>query len=314
MGKVFLVTGATGLVGSAVQQYVQTHRPTEQWHYISSKDADLNDLTATEQVFAKLRPTHVLHLAARVGGLFANMKSGVEFWRENICMQDNIMVMCKRYNVEKLVSCLSTCVFPDKTTYPITEDMVHLGPPHPSNEGYAYAKRMVDVQNRLYYNEYGCKFTSVIPTNIFGPFDNFSLTEGHVIPSLIHKCFLARKLDQPFVVAGSGTPLRQFIYSMDLAKLLAWTLDSYDDVSPIILSVDEADEVSIRHVATAIANVLDYKERMVFDIAQPDGQHKKTASNTKLRSLLPDFEFTPFNTALADTVQWFIQQYPNVRK
>lgn len=103
------------------------------------------------------------------------------------------MECCREFNVAKLVSCLSTCVFPDKTSYPIDETMVHNGPPHPSNEGYAYAKRMIDVMNKCYREEYGSNFTSIIPTNIYGPDDNYSIEDGHVIPGLIHKCYLAKQ-------------------------------------------------------------------------------------------------------------------------
>ena len=108
-----------------------------------------------------------------VGGLFRNLKYKVEFYRENILINDNVMECCKDFKVEKLVSFLSTCIFPDKTTYPIDETMVHSGPPHSSNAGYAYAKRMIDVMNKCYNEEYGCNFTSIIPTNIYGPHDNY---------------------------------------------------------------------------------------------------------------------------------------------
>jgi GDP-L-fucose synthase len=108
-----------------------------------------------------------------VGGLFRNLKYKVEFYRENVLINDNVMECCKEFGVVKLVSCLSTCIFPDKTTYPIDETMVHNGPPHDSNCGYAYAKRMIDVMNKCYNDEYGCNFTSIIPTNIYGPHDNF---------------------------------------------------------------------------------------------------------------------------------------------
>lgn len=101
----------------------------------------------------------------------------------------------------------------DKTTYPINEDMLHDGPPHPSNEGYAYAKRLIDTMNRAYAEEYGCNFTSIIPTNIYGPHDNFSIKNGHVIPGLIHKCYIAKRDNTPFTIWGSGKPLRQFVYS-----------------------------------------------------------------------------------------------------
>ena len=131
--------------------------------------------------------------------------------------------------------------------------MVHNGPPHSSNEGYAYAKRMIDTMNRCYNEEYGCKFTSIIPTNIYGPHDNFSIEDGHVIPGLIHKCYNAERDGTPFTIWGSGTPLRQFIYSLDLARLTAWVMREYEEVEPIILSVDEEAEVSIKDVALKVA-------------------------------------------------------------
>ena len=192
--------------------------------------------------------------------------------------------------------------------------MIHDGPPHPSNEGYAYAKRMVDVQNRMYNSQHGHDFTAVIPTNIFGKFDNFSVADGHVIPGLIHKCYLAKKNNEPFVVSGSGKPLRQFLFSKDLARLMLWTLREYRETDPIILSVDEEDEVSIAAVAAAIVDAMDFKGEVVFDTSRADGQFKKTASNRKLRKYLPDFQFTPFKDALKETVEWFVANYDSARK
>ena len=203
---VVLVTGGTGLVGMAIQEVVKDEKQksgSEEWVFVGSKDADLRDIDETRALFAKIRPTHVIHLAAFVGGLFRNLKYKTEFWRYNTQMNDSIMLCCKEFGVKKLVSCLSTCIFPDKTTYPINETMLHDGAPHRSNEGYAYAKRMIDVLNRCYNAQYGCKFTSVIPTNIYGKYDNFSIQDGHVIPGLMHKCLLAKKNGTDFTVWGS---------------------------------------------------------------------------------------------------------------
>mmetsp|Transcript_3137 Transcript_3137/g.7846 ORF Transcript_3137/g.7846 Transcript_3137/m.7846 type:complete len:318 (-) Transcript_3137:704-1657(-) len=312
---IILVTGGSGLVGKAVEEVLQGATPdNEQWYFASSKDADLTSYESTKQLFERLKPTHVLHLAARVGGLFSNMKYKVEFWKDNITMQENIFALCKEFNVQKLVSCLSTCIFPDKTTYPIDESMIHNGPPHFSNSGYAYAKRMVDVVNQLYHEEYGCNFTSVVPTNIFGKHDNFSIDDGHVIPGLVHKCYLAKQRGEPFTIWGSGKPLRQFIYSKDLARLMIWTLREYKETHPIILSVDEAAEVTIEHVARSIVAAMDFKGPVVFDATKADGQFKKTASNAKLRKYLPDFQFTPFDAAVKETVEWFEANYDSARK
>ncbi|KAJ9530670.1 hypothetical protein QJQ45_014830 [Haematococcus lacustris] len=312
---VVLVTGASGLVGRAVQEVLEGNIPDdEQWVFATSKDADLLSYESSKAMFAKHQPTAVLHLAARVGGLFSNMKYKTEFWHDNITMQENIFKLCKEFGVKKLVSCLSTCIFPDKTTYPIDETMIHFGPPHVSNAGYAYAKRMVDVVNHLYHEQHGLHYTSVVPTNIFGKHDNFSIDDGHVIPGLVHKCYLAKSRGEPFTVWGSGKPLRQFIFSKDLARLMIWTVRSYPEVDPIILSVDESAEVTIEQVARSIVAAMDFQGELIMDSSKADGQYKKTASNAKLRKYLPDFAFTPFEEAVKETVQWFVANYEQARK
>ena len=213
----------------------------------------------------------------------------------------------------KLISCLSTCVFPDKVSYPIDESHVHLGPPHESNFGYAHGKRLVDVYNHAYHEEFGCNFTSAIPTNIFGPHDNYDLEDSHVIPGLVHKCLLAKKNGTPFIVSGTGKPLRQFIYSRDLAKLFIWQLREYPEIDPIILSVGEKEEVSIKQVADAIVKAVGFEGEYSFDTSKADGQFKKTASNEKLMKYIPEFEFTPFETALDESVKWFMANYDTAR-
>jgi GDP-L-fucose synthase len=316
-GRVVLVTGGSGLVGKAIQDFLAAEGSAtpEEWLFLSSKDGDLRKREDTEAIFQKHAPTHVLHLAAKVGGLFANLAQKVEFFRENILINDNIMECCRIYKVTKLVSFLSTCIFPDKTSYPIDETMLHDGPPHASNEGYAYAKRMIDTLNRAYAEEYGCNFTSIIPTNIYGPHDNFSIQAGHVIPGLVHKCKIAQKSGEPFTIWGSGTPLRQFIYNGDLAELTVWVLRSYnDDPTPITLSVDEADEVSIKDVALAVAKAMKFEGEIVFDTTKSDGQFKKTAANHKLRKYRPDYKFTPFRVGIQKTVDWFVENYETARK
>jgi GDP-L-fucose synthase len=297
-----------------VETEEKAKHPDERWIFLSSKDGDLRDLAACQAIFAKYRPTHVIHLAAFVGGLYKNMKYPVEFWQYNVGMNENLMRCCKEARVDKLVSCLSTCIFPDKTTYPIDETMIHNGPPHFSNEAYAYAKRMIDVQNRIYHQQYGCQFTSVIPTNIYGPHDNYHLQESHVIPGLIHKLYLAKRDNTPFTAMGSGKPLRQFIYSRDLARLFIWVLRSYSDPSPIILSVDEKDEVTIKDVVDSIVKAMDYKGEVHWDTTGADGQYKKTASNAKLRSLHPGFAFTSFEQGIKESVDWFVNNYETARK
>ncbi|VDP73617.1 unnamed protein product [Echinostoma caproni] len=255
------MTGGTGLVGHGIRLALNSPeydlaRENEHWVFASSRDVNLTDPQATQQYFEHIRPTHVIHLAAKVGGLFANMSGNLEFFRQNVLINDNVLASSFSVGVRKVVSCLSTCIFPDQTTYPIDETMVHNGPPHDSNYGYSYAKRMIDVLNRAYSEQYGVVYTSVIPTNVFGPYDNFNIERGHVLPGLIHKAYLSKKQNQPLIVWGSGTPLRQFIYSVDLGRLIIWTLREYNDTSPIILSVPEDQEISIRQAAQAVANAM----------------------------------------------------------
>ena len=312
---VVLVTGGSGLVGKAIEAVVaEEGRANETWYYAGSKDADLTNFEQTKALFEKVKPTHCIHLAARVGGLFLNMKYKLDMYRDNAAINDNVMECCRLFGVQKLVSCLSTCIFPDKTTYPIDETMLHNGPPHHSNEGYAIAKRNIDVLNRCYYDQYGCNFTSVIPTNIFGPHDNYHLEHSHVIPGLIHKFYLAKKNGTPMTVWGSGKPLRQFIYSTDLAKLMIWTLREYPEREPIILSVGEEDEVSIADVVHMIAKAMDFQGEIVFDTTKADGQFKKTAANHKLRKYLPDFKFMAMQEAVQKSVDWFVENYETCRK
>ncbi|KAM3841063.1 GDP-L-fucose synthase isoform 2-T4 [Vipera latastei] len=204
--KRILVTGGSGLVGKAIQKVIGDgeRRVDETWIFVSSKDADLTNAAETTALFEKHRPTHVIHLAAIVGGLFRNLNNNLEFWRKNIHINDNVLQAAFESGVQKVVSCLSTCIFPDKTTYPIDETMIHNGPPHSSNFGYAYAKRMIDVQNRAYFEQHGCLFTAAIPTNIFGPHDNFSIENGHVLPGLIHKVYLAKMGEEEEVSIGEA--------------------------------------------------------------------------------------------------------------
>jgi GDP-L-fucose synthase len=225
----------------------------------------------------------------------------------------NVLKASHQVQVKKLISCLSTCIFPDNTTYPINENMLHNGPPHFSNDAYAYAKRLLEIHSKAYQEQYNDNFICVIPTNIYGSHDNFNLNDAHVIPALIHKCYLAKTNNEPFVICGSGKPLRQFIYSKDLAVLLMWTLENYLDKSSLILSVCPNDEVSIGSIGLSIAKKFNYSN-VIFDNTKSDGQYKKTADNSKLMNLIGHFDFTPINDGLDKTIEWFQLNYNNCRK
>ena len=158
-----------------------------------------------------------------------------------------------------------------------------------------------------------------MPTNIFGPHDNFNIDDGHVLPGLMHKCLKAKQKmaageAADFTIWGSGTPLRQFIYSEDLGALMVWVMRQYESCDPIILSVPESAEVSIKEAAMAVVDGMGYTGPVTFDTSKSDGQYKKTACNAKLMKLHPSFKFTPFREAVAKTCQWFEQNYDTARK
>jgi GDP-L-fucose synthase len=306
--KSVLVTGGSGLVGHAIQNISHEFGNRYSFVFVSSAQCNLLEMNNVRNLFQEIKPYYVIHLAACVGGLFKNMNNKVKMLEENLMINYNVVKCCYDYKVEKLVACLSTCIFPDKTSYPIDETMLHDGPPHPSNEGYAYAKRMLEIHCRMYRENFGCNFVCVIPTNIYGLYDNFSLEDGHVIPSLIHKCYLAKQANEPFIVKGTGSPLRQFIFSEDLARLILWIVRDYNEPT-IILSVPEDNEISIRDVATMIANEFQY-DNIQFDTSFSDGQYKKTANNQKLMNYKHRIIFTPIHEGIRRTVDWFIHSYP----
>ena len=309
-----LITGGNGLVGSAIKEMVfleenenkkNSLQNKNEYLFISSKECDLTNMSITRKYFSKCKPDAVIHLAAYVGGLFRNLSEKINMYEINTQINYNILKVCDELNINRVLSCLSTCIFPDKTTYPIDETMLHDGPPHFSNDGYAYSKRMLEVHSRMYYENNSRLYNCIIPTNIYGKYDNFSLEDAHVIPALINKCSIAKKENKEFIVKGSGKPLRQFIYSLDLAKLILKVLFNYEDKEPIILSVSEDDEVSIESVARTIAICFDYEDMIKFDTESADGQFKKTANNKKLMDLYPETEFTDIKIGIANTVEWF---------
>lgn len=317
---VVLVTGGSGLVGNAIKQIINTAYlvfvESHTFIFISSKEYDLTKTEDTKAMFEKHKPTYVIHLAACVGGLYKNMNQKVLMFENNLAINNNVVKYAYECGVKNMIACLSTCIFPDKleTPGPIDETMLHDGPPHFSNDAYAYAKRMLEVQCRIYNESRGTNYVCVIPTNIYGPHDNFHLEDAHVLPALIHKCFLAKQNNEDFVVRGTGKPLRQFIYSQDLAKLILSILLTDGHNGPIILSVSEQDEISIGEAARLIAKKFDYEDRMIFDGSFSDGQYKKTASNKKLMDLFPTFKFLPFENGVSDTIDWFLENQDIARK
>ncbi len=302
-----LVIGADGLVGSAIRRLNNPNTI-----YVTRKDGDLTDFAQTKAIFEEHRPTHVINVAAQVGGIGANLNHPGTYFRNNLLINSNVMEAARLNNVTKLLTLLSTCIFPDKCEYPLNEADLHSGPPHPTNFAYAHAKRMIDVQSRAYRIEYGCNFITAIGTNIYGPNDNFNLQNSHVLPALIYKCYLAKQNNEDFGIWGSGQPLREFVLSDDIAKLSLWALENYEEESPIIFT--SGIETSIKDVVNILVKNMDFKGNVIFDSSKPDGQMRKPSDATKIKKYLPDFEFTLPGKGIEETVGWFLKNYPNIRK
>ena len=307
-----LITGGKGLVGQAIQNLVKKQNITGKYIFLSRKDGNLENKTEVRRIFQKYHPQYVIHLAAYVGGLYCNMREKIKMLETNVQINMNVIQLSHEFKVKKLICCLSTCIFPDKTTYPMTEETLHQGPPHDSNYAYAYSKRFMEIQCRIYREEYGDNFMCVIPTNIYGPHDNFSLENGHVVPALIHKCYLSKIKQTDYTILGSCKPTRQFLYSYDLGKVLL-KLIYHPYQENLIISPTGNEEINIRNLGEMIADEFEVT-RIKYDTSFSDGQLKKTVTNSKLLALFPDLKLTPLKQGLKETITWFTEKYPEVRK
>ena len=306
MKKKVLVTGGSGMLGKAIQSILPDAI------YLSSKNADLTNPAATDSIFNEYKPDFVLHLAGRVGGIRANMDNLGKFYYDNIQINTNVLEASRKHNVSKVLSMLSTCVYPDNAKYPLREQSIHDGEPHDSNYGYAYAKRMIDVQSRAYRQQYGCNFVTAIPNNMFGPYDNFDLQDSHVIPALIRKVYEAKKFGKEVILWGDGTPLREFTYSYDMAKIILFVLENYNNPEPI--NIGNTNEFSIKQIANMVCSIYDYDGKITWDTTGPPGQFRKPSNNEKLLELgWDENNFMNMNYSLQQVCDWFDKNYSTAR-
>ena len=273
-----LVTGGTGMVGRAMQEIMPNAT------YVGSQ-YDLTKLEQTKELFLEFKPKYVIHLAARVSGMKGNMDAIGEHYTENVLINTNVLEVSRIFNVEKLLSVLSTCIYPNDANLPLVEEDVHYGEPHSTNLGYGFSKRMVDVQARAYRRQYGCDYINIVPNNLFGEHDNFHLVKSHVVPSVIRKVYEARRNNVPLVLWGDGSPLREFTYSKDLGKIIIFAFNKYNGEHPI--NVGNPGEYSIKELAEIICEILDLGWK--------------------------NENYTGFKVALEDTCEWFLDNYPKVR-
>lgn len=302
-----LITGGSGLVGSSFRN-IDTDN---QLILVGSSDADLKSRKETEALIAKNHPDAIIHLAAKVGGVKGNSDFVADFFHENILINTNVLNSARQFKVPKVVSLLSTCIYPDNPAYPLTEEQIHNGEPHPSNFGYAYAKRMLEIHSRAIRIQYGLNYITAVPNNIYGMRDNFDLENGHVIPSLIRKFHEAKIKKTDVTLWGSGTPLREFTYSKDIAKALIFLLENYEGDVPI--NIGSTNETSIKDVSKIISKEMNYTGRIIWNTDKPEGQFKKPSSNKKFLDMYPDFVYTELEAGLKETISWFTDNYPNIR-
>jgi len=295
-----LVTGGRGLVGSCI---TGNHKP-------NSNEVNLLKFDEIDSYIRDNRIECVVHCAAKVGGVKENIENLGEFFFKNMQMNLNVLEACRINNVKKVVSILTTCIFPADATYPLTYDQLHLGEPHSSNYGYAYAKRMLEINSRAYRDQYGMNIVNVIPCNVYGPRDNYSVQSGHVVPGLINKAYKAKINGTALKVWGDGSPLREFLYSEDLGKIVDWVVSNYSSEEPLMVSPDE--EIPIKYVAEKLRVMYDIP-RLEFESDMPMGQNRKPSDNSRFKSLM-NFEFTEFDEGLEKTVDWFNLNYESARK
>ena len=294
-----LITGGSGLVGSSLQGGKKPPRI----------EVDLLDEKSLNDYIARNHIKNVIHCAGRVGGIKANMENNASFFRENLLLGLNVFESCRKNNIEKLILFLSTCVFPAKVNYPLTYDQIFSGPPHSSNYGYAYAKRMLRILEKSYREQYGLKSISVIPCNIYGPHDNFNLNDGHVLPALIHKFYLATQNNSDIEIWGTGNEKREFLFAEDLHHIIYWIFNNYAEEEPLIISPNE---VFIKDVVEIIKEEFDFKGNISYN-GEMSGQLKKPSDSSRLNELFNP-NYTPLEIGIKKTINWFMENYERARK
>ena len=318
------VTGGSGMVGSCIKDIVSQY-PNCEFTFLHRRtgehSVELTDNNAVMNYFSNHKYDYIIHLAANVGGLYKNMEKNVEMFNDNIKINMNILEAAHKNNINRGIFCLSSCIYPENPSkFPMDETMIHESPPHPSNEGYAYAKRMLELQCRHYNKAYNREYICVVPVNLYGPHDNFSLTNGHFIPMImnrLHKTVEWRHAHPTgdIVAYGTGKPLRQFLYAPDFAKIICDVLigEQYNSTDPIICCND--DEYTIKDIVEKIAKLLDIEKSEIFwDTTKSDGCYKKTVSNAKFKKYFPNFEFVDIDKGLLITYKWFKDNYKTIRQ
>ena len=298
-----LVAGGSGLVGSAIVRELK--RLNQDVIGISSKDVDLLDRSKTFEFINKIKPAAIIDSAAKVGGIGGNNSFPVEFLSQNLQIQSNLMDAAHAAKVSKFVFLGSSCIYPRDCAQPIKEEYLLTGELEQTNSAYAVAKIAGIELIKSYRKEYGYKWISVMPTNMYGPNDNFDLENGHVLPVIIRKFIEAiRSGSGKVTLWGSGSPLREFLHVDDLAKAVVLCMDNYDDSKQI--NVGSSQEVSIKDLADKISKAVGFKGEVIWDSSKPDGTMRKVLDSSKITKL----GWKPLislDQGIASTVEWYLQ-------
>ena len=294
-----LVTGGSGLVGKHLQDILPDAI------YISSKDYDLTDLQQVRDMMNEEKPTSVIHLAARVGGIVDNINYPVDYLEENVLMNTNVLKACHEFDVEKVIAILSTCVYPDVVDiYPMKEEDLFNGPPTPTNFSYGFAKRCMAAHIDSYRKQYDKKWSYLIPCNLYGEYDKYEEHHSHFVSALIRKIYEAK---DSIELWGTGKPLRQFMYGGDLARVIKYMIDkdvvgSFNVAPEWVHSINDLAEIGKKACL---------KEKLVvnYNSNKPDGQFRKDVDSSKLLSALKDFEFTPLKEGIKKVYDNFSKRY-----
>ncbi len=277
------IAGHRGMVGSAIYRKLETEGFT---HLIgrTSQELDLRNQQAVQQFFAEEKPEYVFLAAAKVGGILANDTYRAEFLHDNLAIQTNVIHQSYKYGVKKLLFLGSSCIYPKMAPQPLKEEYMLSGPLEPTNEAYAVAKIAGIKMCEAYRDQYGCAFVSVMPTNLYGINDNYHPTGSHVLPALIRRFHEAKvKGSDEVMIWGSGTPLREFLFSDDLADACYFVMQYYDE--PSFVNIGTGKEISIFELAQLIARIVGFEGKISLDTSKPDGTPRKLLDVSKLQNL-----------------------------
>jgi len=303
-----LVTGSSGVLGTAVKT-ISIDYPDTEFIFLTSKDCDLTDFSATLRIVDNYRPDAIFHLAAVSGGIGLSMKLQATMLRDNTLMAFSVLEAARKCIIKKTIMTLTTGMYPVHAPLPLSETSIHEGYPHDSNYGSSFAKRLIDPAIRAYREEYGMCVIGLVPSGIFGENDYFHPEDAAMVPALISRFYDRRNTDEKITIWGDGSPLREYTYAKDLARIYLWALHHYDNAQ--IMNIGTTEENSVRDIAFMIADIMGVdRARIFFDTTKPSGIFRKSTDNSYFLNL-SKFNYTPFREGLEKTIQWFCKTHEN---